>query len=129
MHSLSKYGTLEIRGHSGSTDASKIASWIELLQGIMQCKAIKSSVDSMEVVAHLVGASETLRGYIRERVAKFSPEVSSEVDQVLDDNEESTQTLPMQVIVSPSLQGSVSAVINGGPLPGYDATGSDGMPF
>lgn len=38
MHSYNKHRTLEIRGHSGTTDASKIVNWIKVLRTIMDTK-------------------------------------------------------------------------------------------
>jgi hypothetical protein len=119
MQSLAKYGTLEIRGHSGTTDAQKIAHWIDLCRAIMSTKTIKANVGSLDVVLHLANVSETLKAYCLERRAKFSPEVSSGVDQVMDDNEESVRNNTMPLVLQPT---------------GTDASSSvtltyDGMPF
>lgn len=106
-HSIAKHGTLEVRGHSGTTDAEKISKWIALCIGIMQCKAIKSSIDSLDVVLHLINPSSVIREYCLERRAKFSPEAPQGVDQVMTDNDESTTngTLP-EVLTPPNTVGT-----------------------
>jgi hypothetical protein len=85
VKSYHKHSTLEIRGHSGTTDAIKIIQWIKLLRIIMQ----KRNTTMIETVKNLVQKmpfeADTAK-YMVERAKKFSKVKDTSLDDVEQDN-------------------------------------------
>lgn len=89
-----KHRTLEVRGHSGTTDAQKIIKWIRILRAIMD----KRNMDEISTVVGLIGVMKfdaDLAAYIMSRAAKFADppkptattagEIAAEARAALDD--------------------------------------------
>ena len=74
---LSKFGTLEIRLHSATTNFIKIKNWIELCYGISRCTKIKNSskhvITSIEQLKtkYLTEMSLDMVTYFTQRAEKF----------------------------------------------------------
>jgi hypothetical protein len=84
LQSYQKHKTLEIRGHSGTTDASKILNWIKVLIVIMNNRSTQEVRDIYTLVRSFNFGPE-LSTYILERFTKFNKE-DAQGDDVLDDN-------------------------------------------
>lgn len=68
-----KYKTLEVRCHSGTTNATKIINWVAILTGIVNHNTVpeasfKSSVDNF---CSFFGINDSLKTYIEARTKKF----------------------------------------------------------
>lgn len=87
MKSYSKHKTLEIRGHSGTTDGVKIVNWIRILNTVMS-KPIGKKIDTIEGLVSKVNFESDLILYMAERQAKFRKTSASIVgiDDVSHDN-------------------------------------------
>ena len=70
--SYKKHKTLEVRIHSGSTNADKINNWIGLLVRIADAEYIKRMPSTLVKVATLLSLSKVLVSYITERLDRFS---------------------------------------------------------
>ena len=70
VESLSKYKTIEIRLHSGTTNAEKINNWIELLI-LLADSNIVGAVNTIQDLDKQVTVVDSLKAYIIKRVAKF----------------------------------------------------------
>lgn len=67
-----KYKTIEIRLHSGSTNANKIINWVTILSGIANLPTkIESSVSTTEELGCLFDVSGKLAMYINKRIELF----------------------------------------------------------
>ena len=66
-----RHKTLEIRGHSGTTDAKKIINWIRMLRKIMDTRNTKIITDPL-VMAEKFKFEDDLTAYVKERFEKFS---------------------------------------------------------
>jgi hypothetical protein len=66
-----KYGSIEVRIHSGSTSYAKITNWIEVLLKIIDTdyKRLPSTLKGLEKTFKF---NDVLMGYIKERLTKFS---------------------------------------------------------
>lgn len=79
---FSKYQTLEIRMHSGSTNYSKLSRWVDLLWRISRAKTMDHLVEDydnfdfeMQSADELIDAarlSSRLANYVKQRIAIFS---------------------------------------------------------
>lgn len=74
-----KHGTLEIRGHSGTIDYTKIKNWIEVMQALIHVaeRPVRKyqqvrSINTLLKVLRSVGVGVGLLEYIKERAALFS---------------------------------------------------------
>lgn len=74
-----RHGTLEIRGHSGTIDYTKIKNWIEIMQALIRVaeQPIRKyqqvrSINTLLKVLRSVGVGVGLLEYIKERAALFS---------------------------------------------------------
>lgn len=83
--SYPKHGTLEIRGHSGTTDATKILNWIAIINKIMATKSQGLLVESVEGLIKTFDFSPDLASYIRVRAEKFRSNLGLS-DDVTSDN-------------------------------------------
>jgi hypothetical protein len=74
-----RHGTLEIRGHSGTIEYTKIKNWIEIMQALIsvseqpvrQYQQVRS-VNTLLKVLQSVGTGVGLLEYVKERAALFS---------------------------------------------------------
>ena len=72
---FSKYGTLEIRLHSSTTDFGKISNWIDLIYSISRCKGLsRNKVATLDALWDKVQLSPELKAYFISRQNKFSPQ-------------------------------------------------------
>lgn len=69
--SYTSHQTLEIRLHSGSTNAMKINNWVKLLLSITNTGAINNIVSTPEQLQELCGFDKELLDYINLRITKF----------------------------------------------------------
>ena len=81
---LSKYGTLEIRIHSGTVDDAKINNWVDLLISVADADApFKRAPRTIDSFCKGYNIPSELRSYIIERIRKFNGGVDvSEVSEV-----------------------------------------------
>jgi len=80
-----KYKTLEVRVHSGTTNASKINNWIKMLTTIVNAKDIelKSPIKSIDKFTEVFKIDSVLKDYIVKRTDKFKDTKRVELDYVL----------------------------------------------
>lgn len=71
-NAYSKYKTLEIRMHCGTTNASKIGNWIKFLLCIVNAPVLSFSPEAIEQVVDELKLSNELVYYINGRIAKFA---------------------------------------------------------
>lgn len=71
---MSKYNTIEIRMHSGSSSARKINNFISFLLSIIESDIISETPETMASVQATFKLSDSLRKYIESRIAKFAPQ-------------------------------------------------------
>lgn len=74
--SYHKYKTIELRMHSGTTNATKINSWIKLLLQIVDAPKMEGVVTSPTLLRGQIGLTEELTTYLVNRIAKFSKQHS-----------------------------------------------------
>lgn len=110
LHSFRKHKTLEIRGHSGTTDPVKIANWIKIIKTVMTHRN-KAEILTIDQMLNTFNFTPDLAQYITKRAEKFATAKRSD-DDVADDNiptsgesvasDEFTITLPdnMQINVA-----------------------------
>ena len=67
-----KYKTLELRMHSGTTNATKIINWTKLLIAIVDAPALTVAPTSADLFQHLVGFDNKIASYVKSRIAKFA---------------------------------------------------------
>lgn len=75
--SLKKFGTIEVRLHSGTTDFSKINRWVDLLYAISHSK-VKTKVTNVSQLVTATGIDEVLAAYVRSRIDAFSTPIPGE---------------------------------------------------
>lgn len=92
MTAVRKYGTIEVRLHSGTTDYQKIANWIELCYSISRARKMSKRADTFEELFQRAEINPTLATYIRNRVYHFNgmsvPESAQDMDST-----ETTETV------------------------------------
>jgi hypothetical protein len=75
VHSFPKYGTLEIRLHSGTLNFSKTEAWIKMLMGMMDaCKAAEAPIAPHEGLHHFfetIGLEAPMRDRMYRRAERF----------------------------------------------------------
>jgi hypothetical protein len=104
---LSKFGTLEIRLHSATTDFLKISNWIKLLYGISRCENIKSTakynVSTIEkLYTFMPEMSLEMFMYFKGRIDKFAANtpVAAEIQETNDytnDNSMIGELIPTEI--------------------------------
>jgi hypothetical protein len=67
-----KYGTLELRMHSGTTNEAKINNWIKLLIAIVEAPKMGVAPTTIEAFQAAVNFNNTVAEYVKSRVAKFA---------------------------------------------------------
>lgn len=74
-NAYSKYGTIEVRIHSGTVDAEKINNWVKLLVTIAnKSDEVKRASRTFKGFIKQYNIDETLSQYISNRMAKFAGE-------------------------------------------------------
>jgi hypothetical protein len=63
--------TLEVRIHSGTTNATKINNWIDLLLKIIETKPINRPIEAIDEFKHYVKLDEKLLNYVEKRIENF----------------------------------------------------------
>jgi hypothetical protein len=69
--SMDRHGTLEVRLHNGTTDATKINSWVALLIGIADAPMIAGVIRTAAGMGKACDLSDEIVGYVKGRQAKF----------------------------------------------------------
>jgi hypothetical protein len=88
MTSLSKHKTIEVRLHSGTTDARKIENWVRLLRSIVESKAnVKRSISTLQGLMDSLNLSSELVEYFDRRFNKFNPASSGPGTESQDNTE------------------------------------------
>jgi hypothetical protein len=82
--SYQRHQTLEIRGHSGTTDGNKIINWIKMLKTIMNTPH-KNEVSTLEQLLTTYEFEDEVVEYIKKRHEKFS-KPNNIRDDVAEDN-------------------------------------------
>lgn len=94
-----KYQTLELRMHSGTTDAAKICNWISFILSIIDCPSLTYSPTSVDDLATLCNLTPGIRDYVMSRIAKFRTQHKTvdkdQGDQGLGKVEEFTGEVPV----------------------------------
>ena len=86
LMSYERHKTLEIRGHSGTIDGTKIVNWIRILQKIMLKRNRKPITTASEMVSFFAFEPDLVR-YVSKRFDKFNPVKQVELlDDVADDH-------------------------------------------
>jgi hypothetical protein len=85
LMSYNRHCTLEIRGHSGTTDATKIINWICILRKIMRSPNNKQ-IKTISILINKFKFRKDLCTYITKRAKKFEKEVGR--DETAADNED-----------------------------------------
>lgn len=67
-----KYKTLELRMHSGTTDAKKITGWASLILAIIDAPEISRAYSTVTGLKKAIGISDALAEYIKSRINKFA---------------------------------------------------------
>ncbi len=78
QQAYTKYKTLEMRMHCGTTRANKIINWIKFLIAIADAPALEYSPESIKIVQHILKISDDLVNYCDSRIAKFAKEHKKE---------------------------------------------------
>ena len=76
---LSKYGSIEIRAHSGTVNLTKILNWVKILDAVKKVKSV--NYRSIEKFAASTNLSKELTEYMRERISKFSPDFEGDLSE------------------------------------------------
>lgn len=84
VKSYDRHQTLEVRGHSGTTDANKIINWIRILRVVM-AKPNRSVVNTVQDMLAKFNFDTDLQVYMLARQAKFAS-VQRQRDDVSSDN-------------------------------------------
>lgn len=72
MNAYSKYQTIEVRLHSGSTNFTKISNWIKILVAIVSDTTKHDTVNhKVETFVERYGLNDEMLAYIKERTMKF----------------------------------------------------------
>jgi hypothetical protein len=83
------HGTIEVRLHSGSLNATKINNWINILTAIVDKKEVATTserISTPEDMRLAFGISESLVAYIKQRTEKFAKQASVKMDHTKADH-------------------------------------------
>lgn len=69
---MDEHGTIELRMHCGTTQASKINNWIKLLIAIVEAPKIEADPVTVEHLQTQTGISDEILNYVKSRIAKFA---------------------------------------------------------
>ncbi len=78
QQAYTKYKTLEMRMHCGTTQANKIVNWIKFLISIADAPALDYSPETIKSVQSVLNISDELVNYCDSRIAKFAKEHKKE---------------------------------------------------
>lgn len=87
---VQRFGTFEIRLHSGTTDFTKISNWIKLCYDISRCDQIKNSekhvIRTMEQLKtkYLTDLPQDVFDYFKGRIEKFASQVGPVNNPMID---------------------------------------------
>lgn len=84
VQAYDRHKTLEIRGHSGTTDAVKVINWIKILKTVMD-KPNRSVVNTVQDLIAKYEFDVDLQAYMLARQAKFAMK-TRQIDDVSSDN-------------------------------------------
>lgn len=90
LQAYERHKTLEIRGHSGTTDATKIINWVRILSTVMSAKKSKTKIELVSEFINAFKFEQDLVDYITMRFNKFSAQKAQKErssDDVRQDNE------------------------------------------
>lgn len=87
MTSLTKHKTIEIRLHSGTTDASKIQNWVLLLQAIVNGPKVTHRIESFQAMIDSLKLGPAMVEYFDRRFTKFNPDITFAGDPEVNDDE------------------------------------------
>lgn len=96
LQSYSKHRTLEIRGHSGTTDPVKIINWIRLMKYCMDYKG--KPLETIDELVNQVKMPEDLMEYCVQRSDKFVKEQSG--DDIQSDNNSPVQDYTYDTVLN-----------------------------
>ncbi len=83
MQAYNKYKTIEVRGHSGTLNASKILNWIALCNQVMTTdKLLKNKIKNVEALVENYDLSPDIKAYVEKRLDKFKPKVPNVEQEV-----------------------------------------------
>lgn len=87
---LSTHKTLEVRLHSGTTNAKKIYMWTKLCAAIADAEPLANKLQTVEDLESYVIKDEELSNYIKERIALFNKDksIDTKSDSLLDSRKE-----------------------------------------
>lgn len=89
MTAVKKYGTIEVRMHSSTTDFTKITNWIDLLLIVSLSSKPETVSCTLEDLCLNFNIPERLITYIEERSAKFIGTVTNEDNKIVEVEEDS----------------------------------------
>lgn len=96
MTAYKKFGSIEVRLHSGTTDFVKITNWIKLVYAISQSLVTKKCNDINELCDY-INLDQEVMEYVAQRTALFS-EVKNVTDvKTLDKDDQDQQTINNEI--------------------------------
>jgi len=75
-----KYRTIEIRMHSGSTNAAKINNWIDILCSLVDAPLIATNISNVQEYKSIIPCSSKLEEFIQARTELFCGKMAAAVD-------------------------------------------------
>lgn len=79
---LEKYGSIEIRAHSGTVNFTKILNWVKILDAVKKVTSVDPR--STYKFCNSIKLNDELRSYMVERISKFSPDFQGDVSESKD---------------------------------------------
>lgn len=80
--SIKKYGTIEVRSHSGTLDPEKICNWIDILRAVCAAPERKRAPKTLRSFFNWVKVEKKLEDYILARVDQFRGMPAEAVSQL-----------------------------------------------
>jgi hypothetical protein len=68
-----KFKTIEVRLHSGTTNYSKIANWVDLVFAISRATAIRERMADHFLMLDAINARDSMIAYVESRLSAFDP--------------------------------------------------------
>jgi hypothetical protein len=110
-----KYGTIEIRLHSATTDFNKIFNWAQLLVAIGN-STIPKKCEDLNQLTDYVKLSEDLVEYISQRTALFTPKVEATNPAMLDQDSTDSEDIEIVEQVLETYQNRIDQMIRDGQI-------------
>ncbi len=79
-NAFDKYRTIEVRMHSGSTNAAKINNWIDILCSLVDAPLIATPIHNVYEYQSVIECSSKLSEFIRARTELFCGKMAAAVD-------------------------------------------------